>query len=186
MSGKTVILIGPMSAGKSTVARELGKLTKMNRVPMDRVRWYYYLKDGFSIEKEESIGSFTEVMAYWKPFEVKAVKRVVKDFPNTIIDFGAGHSHYTDEDQLKQVKEALASVKNVILLLPSQSKEESLKICSERFSKMVGREMAQTEIDANRAFIYDKSNEELATQVVFTKDKSPEEIAREIYELLDN
>ncbi len=184
MTDKTIILIGPMSTGKSTIARELAKLTKMKRVPMDRVRWYYYLKDGFSIEKEESIESFTDVMSYWKPFEVKAVKRIISEFPNSVIDFGAGHSYYTDTSQFNEVKEVLSPLKNVVLLLPSESKEESLTICNERLKERVKRELDKTETDANRAFIYHRSNYDLAKHIVYTKDKTPEQTAKEVLKVL--
>lgn len=185
MSEKTIILIGPMCAGKSTFGREIAKLTKMKRVPMDRVRWYYYLKDGFSIEEEEKIKSFDDVMTYWKPFEVKAVKRIVAEFPNSVIDFGAGHSYYTDEHQFQQVQAVLSPLPNIILLLPSESKEESLKICNQRLKDRVKRELQQTEIDANYAFINHASNYDLAKHIVYTKDKSPEQTAQEIYQLLN-
>lgn len=185
MTNKTIVLIGPMSTGKSTIARELAKLTQMKRVPMDRVRWYYYLKDGFSIEKEESIESFTDVMTYWKPFEVKAVKRIISEFQDSVIDFGAGHSYYTDTNQFNEVRDTLAPLKNVILLLPSESKEESLKICNERLKERVKRELDKTETDANYEFIYHPSNYELAKHIVYTKDKSPEETAKEVFNLLE-
>lgn len=184
MADKTILLIGPMATGKSTIAGKLASLTGLRRIPMDRVRWYYYLKDGFSIEHEESIDSFEDVMAYWKPFEVKAVKRIIKEFPNSIIDFGAGHSYFSDEVQFKEVSEALAPVKNIILLLPTESKEESLKICNDRLKERVKRELDKTEIDANRDFIFEKSNYELAKHIVYTKDKTPDETASEILELL--
>jgi acetolactate synthase-1/2/3 large subunit len=64
MIAKPIILIGPMAAGKSTVAKELARLTGVRNVPMDRVRWYYYFKDGFTLEEELSKPSFKEVMEY--------------------------------------------------------------------------------------------------------------------------
>lgn len=173
-----------MSAGKSTVADALAKITGIRRVPMDRLRWYYYFKNGFSMEKELSIPSFTDVMAYWKPFEIGAVEKIITEFPDAIIDFGAGHSYFTDEDQFATVQKILDPIKNIFLLLPSDDKEESLRICNERLHKRVRRELDQTEIDANRDFIYHKSNYELAKKIIYTKAKTPEDVAIEIKKLL--
>lgn len=181
---QTIVLIGPMSAGKSTIARELAKITSLPRIPMDRVRWYYYLTDGFSLEKEESIDSFTDVMTYWKPFEVKAVKRILREFPNSIIDFGAGHSHYTDEKQLKEVQAAMEPFDNVFLLMPSDDCNESLEICNARLKERVNRDLDKAEIDANFDFINSISNKALAKHIIYTKGKTPTDTALEIKSIL--
>ena len=180
MNPTPIILIGPMATGKSTIATELAKLTGLRRIPMDRMRWYYYLKDGFSIEMEQSLPTFKEMMAYWKPFEVKAVQRIVAEFPEAIIDFGAGHSYFPEEAQFKEVEIALAPVKNVFLLLPSENKEESLSICNERLQEKVKRDLDPTEVEANRNFIFHRSNYDLAKKIFYTKGVSPEETAAEI------
>lgn len=180
MNSTPIILIGPMATGKSTIAAELAKLTGLRRIPMDRVRWYYYLKDGFSIETEQSLPSFTDRMAYWKPFEVKAVQRIIMEFPDAIIDFGAGHSYFTEESQFEEVQRALAPLKNVFLLLPSENKEESLAICNQRLSAKAKRELDPTEVEANRNFIFHASNYALAKKIFYTKDIEPEQTAAEI------
>ncbi|MBT4763236.1 MAG: shikimate kinase [Bdellovibrionaceae bacterium] len=180
MDNNTVILIGPMCAGKSTIANELSVSTGIPRVPMDRVRWYYYLKDGYDFVKEQNIESFSEKIIYWKPFEVKAVKRIVEEFKNSIIDFGAGHSFYSDETHFQEVSEALKTFANVILLLPCEDKEESLRICCDRLKKRCKRELEASEIEANRDFIFHESNYKLAKHVVYTEGKSVEESVKEI------
>ena len=184
MSSKTIVLIGPMSAGKSTIASELAKLTGMRRIPMDRVRWYYYLKNGFSLEEEESFSDFNEIMNYWKPFELEAVKSVLHDFPNSIIDFGAGHSHYVEEKRFNEAYKALKNYPNVVLLLPSEDVEKSLEICNQRLMKMANRELTEIEISANLEFIKSESNKKLAKYTVYTGDNSPQEIAEKILAIL--
>lgn len=151
---------------------------------MDRVRWYYYFKNGFSLEKELSLPSFTEVMAYWKPFEVHAVENILVDFPDAIIDFGAGHSYFTEEAQMSAVKRILDPIANIFLLLPSEDKEESLRICNERLKDRAKRELEPSEIESNRDFVFHRSNYELAKKIVYTKEKTPEEVALEIQSLL--
>ncbi|PCJ21609.1 MAG: shikimate kinase [Candidatus Cloacimonadota bacterium] len=184
MTSKSIILIGPMATGKSTIGAALAKITKLPQVPMDRVRWYYYYKHGFSLEKELSIDSFTELLAYWKPFEVNAVQNILKEFPNSIIDFGAGHSYYVDHKQFEQVQSALKDFSNVILLLPCPNKKEALKICNERLKIKKQRDLEENEVLANKDFIEHKSNYKLAKHIVYTKDKTPEETALEIKKLI--
>ncbi len=184
MIAKPIILIGPMAAGKSTVAKELAKLTGIRNVPMDRVRWYYYFKDGFTLEEELSQPSFKEVMEYWKPFEVKAVQRIISEFSDAIIDFGAGHSYFPDPNQFETVETILSPFPNIFLLLPTPDPARSLEICNERLKLRKNKPLDETEITANRAFIEHESNRKLAKHILFTDGKSAETSAREILALL--
>jgi shikimate kinase len=175
-----IVLIGPMATGKTTVGTELARLTGVPRVPMDRVRWYYYFKEGFSLEKESDHGTFAEKERYWKPFEVTAIRCILADFPQSIIDFGAGHSYFPDSDQFAVVEKLLAPLANIFLLLPTMDKQDSLRICNERLRARVGRELEPTEIESNRNFIEQPSNYRLCKQVVYTHGHAPDQVAREI------
>ena len=179
-----IILIGPMAAGKSSVASELAQITGLRRIAMDRVRWYYYFQDGFSIETESKFSSFEERTKYWKPFEAKAVKEVVKDFSDSIIDFGAGHSHFKDSAQFEMVRSALSEVKNIFLLVPSADTEESVKICNERLQARDGSDMDSTKLSCNREFVEHASSRLLSKQVVYTGNETPAQTARKIIKLL--
>jgi hypothetical protein len=183
-SSKPIILIGPMSAGKSTVATHIARMINIPNVPMDRVRWYYYFKDGFSLERELSCSSFAETLIYWKPFEVKAVRRIIAEFPDSIIDFGAGHSYFTDPDQFSEVQSLLSPFPNIFLLMPSIDKELSIEICNKRLSEKKKMALDQNEIDANRNFIMHESNYRLAKHIVYTAERTPEDVAKEIIGLL--
>ena len=178
------LLIGPMAARKSTVAEALAKLTGIRNVPMDKVRWYYYLNEGYSLEKDKSLASFTEKMAYWKPFEVIAVKRIIAEFPDAIIDFGAGHSYFTDPTQFSAVKTALAPLPNIFLLLPCENKKRALEICNQRLLLRKKAPLHPSEIDSNRNFIEHESNYRLAKHVIYTEDQSPDEVAEKVRSLL--
>jgi hypothetical protein len=176
-----IVLIGPMAAGKSTVATEIAKLIDVPNVPMDRVRWYYYFSEGYSLERATSM-AFSDRVVYWKPFEVSAVRRILSDFPNSIIDFGAGHSHFADEKQFSTVQDILAPVRNVFLLLPSADKEESIRVCRERL-KSRGEDVDKFD-DTNRSFIEHPSNYLLSKHIIYNSGEDPEITARKIIELL--
>ena len=176
--------MGPMAAGKSTIGKELAKSKMLQQIPMDRLRWYYYLKDGFDFVKEDDFETSKEKIEYWKPFEAKAVIKIVNDFDNGIIDFGAGHSYFPDEKQFNNVSKALQPIENIFLLLPCEDKEESLKICNERLTKKFERELTASEVEANRDFIFHNSNYKLSKHIIYTKDKSINDTVKEIEKLL--
>ena len=174
-----------MATGKSSVASELASLTGLRRVALDRVRWFYYFQDGFTIEAESEFASFKDRTKYWKPFEANAVKKVVRDFSDCIIDFGAGHSHFTDPKLFEIARLALSDVKNIFLLLPSQSNEESLKICNQRLQVREGPDMDPTKLTCNREFIEHTSTQQLSKKVLYTKNETAVQTASRIIELLE-
>ncbi len=177
-----IILIGPMASGKSTIAFELAKLTGVPNVPMDRTRWYYYFRDGYRMETADAFETFAEKMLYWKPFEVSAVIQILRDFPKSIIDFGAGHSHYPDDTQFEIVERALRPLPNVFLILPSDDKEESIQICNQRMKDRDG-ELAKP-VEVNRWFIEHPSNYRLSKHVIFNKSESAQKTSERILKLL--
>ena len=182
----TVILIGPISAGKSTIAQLLAAKLDMPRYEVDEDRWRYYDEIGYDkaegkriAEAEGMIG----LIQYWKPFEAHVVERVLVEHPNTVMDFGAGHSYYEDAALFARVEKALAPFPNVILLLPSPDLDESVEILNARFTELLTREVRSVDpmlLELNAQFVKQPSNHKLAKMVVYTKGKTPEETCEEI------
>jgi shikimate kinase len=174
-SAPEIILIGPMSAGKSTQGKLLAERLNVPQVPMDERRWDYYAEIGWSNEEQHRIQEaegFAGVARYWKPFEAHAVGRLLAEHHRCVIDFGAGHSVYEGDAQFARVQELLAPYPNVVLLLPSPDLDESVAILRERRQVRIGG------MDLNR-FLYTHMLK-LAKQVVPTEGKRPEETARQI------
>ena len=84
-----------------------------------------------------------------------------------MIDFGGGHSIYEIDSHFVRVKTALQPYKNVVLILPSPDKEESIQILHAR----TGSEDPEDDFDIN--------------EHVYTKDKTPEETRDEILSRID-
>jgi shikimate kinase len=190
---KTIILIGPMMAGKSTIGRLLAERLGLEQIELDEVRWGYFNEIGYDEEESRRIVSeqgMLGLFAYWKPFEVHAVERVLADHSNCVIDFGAGYTVQTDEELFGRVEQALAPYEHVILLLPSSDLDESVGILNERLVALL-REYEQPEeripdvLKANEEFVRNPANGRLAKRVVYTGGKTPEKTCEEIVQGLD-
>ncbi len=146
----------------------------------------YYFASGFDLAEERRRVRAEGPLArfdYWRPFEVDAVERVIADYPDAVIDFGAGHSHYDDRPELlDRAAAVLKRPDHVILLVPSPNPEESLRIVMERLEpepddKAVLRALAV-------GFVRSVSNTRLATATVHTAGRTPEETCEEVLEIV--
>lgn len=188
---QTIILIGPMGVGKSTVGEQLAQRLDLPFVSLDDLCWEYYSEINFDHEKAKALidsGGYSALMPYVKPFEAYAVERFVADHPNHILDFGAGHVVHQDEDLFQRVSAAFAPYPNVILLLPSPDLEESINILNERMLQRIEElgEWYSWAIDENKHFVKHPSNGRLAKVTVYTKDKTVEETCAEIVRQVSN
>jgi hypothetical protein len=190
----TIILIGPMSAGKSTVAKLLAEKLHLPNYSIDDVRWNYYKEAGYDEAVASQIAKSEQgmmgLLRYWKPFEVHAVERILADNERTscVIDFGAGHSVHEDAELFSRVQRALAPYPNVILLLPSPDLDESVRILNERFGQLLLEEVGEVDLrlfGVNEHFVKHPSNHMLAKTVIFTNDKAPDETCAEILRRLE-
>ena len=175
-----IVLIGPMNAGKSTQGRLLAAALGLPQCAMDDVRWDYYAEIGYDKEHARQIHDaegFLGLYRYWKPFEIHALERVLAERRDCVIDLGAGHSVYEDDALFARARAALAPFANVVLLLPSEDPEESIRVLRARGG---GSAPAPNEFDFVAHFVRHPSNQDLATVVVYTEGKTPEETRDEI------
>lgn len=190
---ETIVLIGPMMAGKSTIGRLLSERLGLPQFILDDLRWEYFNEIGYDEDEARRIATSEAgrlgLLDYWKPFEVHAVERVLTDHSNCVIDFGAGYTVQKDEALFGRVQRALAPYKHVILLLPSPDLEESITILNERMAALL-REHNQPEehvpdvLKANEEFVRHPANGRLAKWVSYTQGKTPEETCMEIVKRL--
>ena len=173
----TIVLIGPMRAGKSTQAALLAEALGKKRVSLDDVRWDYYKEVGWSKETEgeyRKTEGVTGVIRYWRQFDAHAVERVLADHPGCVIDFGAGHSVYDDAAAFARAQAALEPIANVVFLVPTGDADESFQILADRDSIKSGG------IDGNLYFLRAPEIRALATQVVITEGRTPEQTGDDI------
>lgn len=176
-----IVLIGPIGAGKSTVAELLADRLGLPQCSMDELRWDYYQEIGYDEElakqKLESEGLWG-IYQYWKPFEAYAVERLLSEHKHCVIDFGAGHSVYEETALFQRVERVLEPYPNVILLLPSTDLDESVQILNDR-----NEYIPDGNLNINEHFVRHPSNHQLAKFTIYTKTKTAEETCDEILSL---
>ena len=167
----TIILIGPMGTGKSTIAKLL--VDKLENV------------QGFSVDSRsqfETMYKKEKRFRNFKNFEFVLTGNILSSLKSPcIIDFGAGHSIYEDPIVRKKMREICSQFKNIILLLPSKDNETSRRILLERRKIQPGSNKDKD----NWYFITAPNNYELATDIIYEEGKSVEEISEEILERIN-
>lgn len=110
---------------------------------MDDLRWEYYKEvgydEGLAKQKWDREGPWG-LYSYSKRFEAYAVERLLSEYKNCVIDFGAGHSVYENDGLFERVQHVLAAYKNIVLLLPSADFEECVQILKAR-QETLGNEL---------------------------------------------
>jgi hypothetical protein len=164
-----IVFIGPPAAGKSTLASRLAADLGLPHTPLDLVRFYYFLRQPtFRLADQMAQPDFAHVVRYWKPFEIEAAERVLADFADAVIDFGAGQAHYTDPGRRARLRRALQPLPNVFLLLPSADLDRAERVCNERDQRRLGADYDPSRATLVRDFVRSESFREVASHTVIT------------------
>ena len=183
----SIILIGPIGVGKTTVGRLLSERLVLPLCSVDEVRSGYYEKVGYDKSRAAAIGATEQgvrgLLRYAEPFDVQMVKMLLAEFQRGVMDLGASNSVFDKYDLLTQVENVLAPYPNVILLIPLPDKKESAEILKDRLTRMLteeGKPFSDGLFELNEYFIQHSSNYQLAKQVIYTEGKAPEIIRDEV------
>lgn len=125
ISSHSIIMIGPMGTGKSTISNKLSNSLNMPKVSLDnsqQLKFFYDQKENFN---------------------------------------------------------------NVILMIPSKDKNESLQILNERVRKR-NKSVSEGTLNDNKHFIFNDSNYKLATIVEYTKGKTIDDISNDLIKKIGN
>lgn len=164
----SIILIGPMCVGKTTIAKLLRKNLNMKNISLDNKDQLKYLY--------QNINSFKNQ----EEFNLYLVKTIISNLKSpAIIDFGANHSIYNDINDFKKIKNTLKDFKNIIFLIPSTNTLESIEILTKRKKELLSTR------PYNKKTITSPCNYNLATITIYTKNKTKEQTYKEILKYLN-
>jgi len=178
-----IIFIGPVGSGKTTQGQLVAKALNMRSLSLDSIANKYYETNGFGpsqfqrLKKEEG---YLEAYRQWWPSLAYAAQKVVEDYTDYIIDFGAGHSHYEDELLFANVKKSLSYSLKIILLLPTPDLDKSVSILRNRSIEQRKRDWIHDGYDFIEHWVKDDCNHILSTNTIYTNGKTPEETRDEI------
>lgn len=169
----TIILMGPIGAGKTTQAKLLAKKLDMPRCSYDDVKGQYWKDLGVKksivdfIEKEQ--GEYA-MISYMNEFKAQTVELIIKDHPDHIIDLGGGAQTFDEPHQIEKVRAAFEPISNIFLLLPSTDLQTNI-------NTLPG---LKQNFPINAYLIIHPTNELLSKKTIYTLGKTPEETANEI------
>lgn len=179
----TILLIGPMGVGKSSVARLLAEALSLPVVDVDQLRWAQFAQmpgyDPAVVEAFFARDEGEKAFDYMKPYEAQLVENILRAPGPGVYDFGAGYTVYEDAALFDRVRRAFAPYAHVVLLRYSPDAAESLAALFARHDLPENLYYA-----LNRPFIERPCNAMLATHTVDTKGKTAAQAASEVLALV--
>ncbi len=184
MASTPILFLGPVRAGKSTIASLVAARLGLLHVSLDDLRWEYYREIGYKDDfaaQVRSQGGFLALMFYRQLFDAYSLERVLSEHSDAVIDCGAGIGPFENQLQLEHIQSLCEPLSNIFLLLPSEVLADSLSILKARDPNPP----VDLHFDINAHFLQHPGYWKLAKHIVFTKDKSPEETCSEVLGMLE-
>lgn len=153
-------------------------------VDLDEVASDYYTEVGQGIDQlieRAKAEGFVEAHRWWQPARVSAVRGVLRSSTRSVIAFGAGHSHFEDEQWCAEIAASLVDA-FVVLLLPEHDVEASVNTLRRRCIDERGEDQDWLfdEVDFIRDWVVSSQNHSLADTVVYADGRPVGAIALDI------
>lgn len=183
---RPVALIGPAGAGKSTIGALVANRLGRRFVDVDDVGHRYY--DGAGqplddlVERVANEG-FAMAHRWWQPARLAAAS-AIGDFPEAVIAFGAGHSHFEDDSYVTAIRLAFGAA-FVVLLLPSKDPAQSVRVLRQRCMRDKGSDWVRDGHDYLVEWTHSSQNAALADCVVYGEGRKATEIAEAVAQAVE-
>jgi shikimate kinase len=184
---RSILLIGPMGVGKSTIGEALARHYGLPLVALDDLRKELYAKmPGYSRDEERSIyESNGDLHTYYEPFETQQIEWVLDRDEPSVFDFGGGHT-VKSEKYFQRILVSFAPYENVIFLTISPNNEKTIhELHFESREGIDSRILNQYNL-LNRTIIDSECNAKLAKHVVYRNEKTVDETLIEIINWIDH
>lgn len=161
----------------------VGERLGLSVVKVDRLRWQYYERWGFTRAESDRIRAeegLTALLRTWKPYEIRLVEALVVEHRDCVFDFGAGFSYYDDSDQARRLRTALRPFRNIVLVLPSPGEEESIRALRSRYTAEELERHKHASIDFPRYDVLHSLPREVAKHILYTEGRTPDECVDEL------
>ena len=169
----TIVLIGPIGAGKSTQARLLADELGMPRCSYDEIKGRYWKELGLSQKNAQAVaeehGEYA-MLSYMNEFKSKTVVSIVRDHPGHVIDFGGGAQTFDEPHQVERVRQVFEPIVDIFLLLPSPDLATNIRI-------LPG---LKENYPINAYLIMHTTNYLFARKTIYTQGRTPEETKQDI------
>lgn len=177
-------LIGPVGVGKTSLSYALSFDLNLPKISLDSIISDYINSNLFLKLKIIFIRAF---FGFWrtyrfvKPLELKILEKTLIDNNVGIFDLGGGHAVFEDPIMFSKLSTLLSSCSPVILLLPNEDREESIKWLREKNSYLKNISPC-----INKYLLQSGCYEKLANITIFVKDKEQNVLVNEIKQKIYN
>lgn len=125
-----LVLIGPPTAGKTTLALAFAESLGVEYVSLDALRVPIFEELGYDAKKADFLlknEGFDALFEYWRPFECIVLEVCLKEFTDCVFDVGAGYVIQNEPDLIARTDQSLAPFSHIVQVgLSSDSKTTAL------------------------------------------------------------
>lgn len=181
---KSIILMGPLAVGKTTLACHLGYKYGLEILTCDELVYEFMKNQGIprtyfqTVVKEYGIDrAMREYEDVCVKFITKLLQEVEQKEKMVIVDFGGNQTLFRNNNNFEMVNNEMQKFDNTILLIPDYDEEWSINF-------LIKRTIAPKYEDQNRAILYSDCNKKLAKHLLYTKTMRDDEVFNQVDYLL--
>ena len=183
-----LVLIGPPTAGKSTLGMTLAKMLEREYVSLDSLRNEIFDVLDYNVEKAESLlinYGFEALFEYWRPFECVVLETCINEFKNCVFDVGAGYVIQSQQDLVIRTDSALAPFQHIVKIDFCSDPELSASLMKQRLQKrdrltQNSQSCAETNMILASMFVGNPAYARYAQHTVYTHQRTVQECAADI------
>jgi shikimate kinase len=181
-----IVLIGPPTAGKSTLALAYAKSLGITHVNLDAIRPIVFKALDYDFMKAEFLfhNDFEQLFEYWRSFECSTLEICLQEFNNCIFDVGAGYVIQSNQDLIERINQALSPFVHVIQIAICQEPKTAEFLMHQRLSardEMTGYQEHYTQIDAALVQLISRHEySHYATHTLYTHERTVEDCIDEL------